>query len=166
VGPDKQATPADVIDVYSAIVGMAPHGKAPAAPRGAAALVSRIRSLGVAAVEPLIRASRHPDATVRMYAFRLLSFLRDRRVADRMLEAVRFDEPLLAMYAIQKLAGDGDRRVLRPLREHIAWLERLTATAPLPFSAHYTDYCLYRYFLADARDALESLGRRAASAAG
>jgi hypothetical protein len=175
VNPENKATPAGAavippgadaaVDVYAVIVSMAPFSKTHTAPRAAAVLATRIRSMGAAAIDPLIRASRHPDETVRVNAFRLLSFLRDRRVTDRMFEALRSEEPLLAMYAIQKLVGDGDRRVLAPLRKHVLWLERLTATAPRMFSPQYTTYCLNRYFLVDARDALECLNCRLAKVA-
>jgi len=151
-------------DVYVAVVAVAPTERAEhAAARLAAALAARIRSLGEAAVEPLIRASRHRDERVRIYAFRLLSGINDGRVADRMLEALRTEEPLLAMYAIQKLSADGERRALAPLREHIRWLERLTAApAPArPLSPRYAADCLNRYFLSEARQALESLARLA-----
>jgi HEAT repeat protein len=149
-------------DVYAAIVAVAPSERAlHAAERVAAALAARIRSLGEAAVEPLIRASRHRDERVRIYAFRLLARMDDVRVADRMLEALDAEEPLVAMYAIQKLSADRERRALAPLRDHIRWLERLTAVpAPArPRSPRYAADCLNRYFLSEARQALESLER-------
>jgi hypothetical protein len=133
------------------------YGTAGAILRAEKKSMEQIRALGGAAVEPLIRASRHRDEAVKIRAFKLLCSFRDIRVSDRMLEALRAEVPLLAMYAIQKLSRDGDERAVGPLWEHIRWLERLVTAPALPFSRQYAENSLNRYFLREAREALEAL---------
>jgi len=150
-------------DVYTTVVHVVleqrAHSSVKGVTRAARVAMAQIQSLGAAAVEPLIQASRHRDEDVKLCAFRLLSSIDDARVSDRMLEALRAEEPLLALYAVQKLSRDEDKRAIAPLRKYVRWLERLVAIPSLPFSRQYAANSLNGYFLKEARDVLERLSR-------
>jgi HEAT repeat protein len=159
ITPDAAPAP---LDVYATLVHIAleeqrAHASAKGVTRAARMSMAQIRVLGAAAVEPLIRASRHRDEAVKLRAFRLLSSIEDARVSDRMLEALGAEEPLLALYAVQKLSRDEDKRAVAPLRKYVRWLERLVAIPALPFSQQYAANSLNGYFLKEAREVLERL---------
>jgi HEAT repeat protein len=67
------------------------------------------------AVEPLIRALRHPEERIRSQAAGALGDLRDERAAEQLISSMKVDTPLVALKASQALKKIGGATALRAL---------------------------------------------------